>query len=413
MNKVKFFAAGLLLFAATSFLSSCGDSDDTTPQSQVSLTYSVPEGLKTGKVTGTKVTFYNVNTGRLTEYPLDGSTTITVDDGLYNITLVGQLTYEVNGKTITSHLRAVKNAVSVSGGKVAISLAAEVVSVKQGFVFAEIFVSGTKTPDGDSYESDKYFRIYNNSDETLYADGLVLFESAFTNDDPHNYTPNLRDKAFTIDVAYMVPGTGKEHPVAPGKSILLVDVGLDHTKNNKNSFNLAKADFEWYDASEDGADTDTDVPNLIKLITTMDGESVGLWAPHGRGVKTYAIGYLGDDNKVSVKQFLTDYVYKYSYKFVYEGLSVDMDNTGFMVPNSWIADCVNMRPQKTVQAWLCASSALDAGFAYNSVQEDDQSRYGKAVRRKFDKKTGKLIDTNNSTNDFESMVKANPYYIFK
>jgi hypothetical protein len=118
MNKVKFFAAGLLLFAATSFLSSCGDSDDTTPQSQVSLTYSVPEGLKTGKVTGTKVTFYNVNTGRLTEYPLDGSTTITVDDGLYNITLVGQLTYEVNGKTITSHLRAVKNAVSVSGGKV-------------------------------------------------------------------------------------------------------------------------------------------------------------------------------------------------------------------------------------------------------------------------------------------------------
>ena len=145
----------------------------------------------------------------------------------------------------------------------------------------------------------------------------------------------------------------------------------------------------------------------------MDGESVGLWAPHGRGVKTYAIGYLGDDNKVSVKQFLTDYVYKYSYKFVYEGLSVDMDNTGFMVPNSWIADCVNMRPQKTVQAWLCASSALDAGFAYNSVQEDDQSRYGKAVRRKFDKKTGKLIDTNNSTNDFESMVKADPYYIFK
>jgi possible lipoprotein len=55
---------------------------------------------------------------------------------------------------------------------------------------------------------------------------------------------------------------------------------------------------------------------------------------------------------------------------------------------------------------------LDAGFAYNSVLASDKNRYGMAIRRKVDPQTHKLVDTNNSTNDFESMVKANPYYQF-
>ena len=416
MKKHKLMAIAIATATACMPFVSCSDKDDTTPESNVQLSYTLPASLAGATVQNASVTFRNINTGRSQSFDINGSTaTVTVDDGLYDVELNGEIAYTVNGETVTSRLRAIQNNVTISGGTATVSLNADAVSAKDGFVLAEIAVSGTLTPEGDNYDSDKYFRIYNNSDQTLYADGLTIFESAFTNDDPEEYTPDLRNSALTVNVAYMIPGNGHEHPVKPGQSLLLVDVGADHTKTNANSYDLSKADFEWYDEDEYGEDTDTDVPNLIKLITTGDdGEAVGLWAPHSRGVKTYAIGYLGDEaNPVSVSDFLTKYKYTYTYKMSYGEYSFDMDGTAYMVPNSWIADCVNMRPQHTEKAWLCSASSLDAGFAYNSALEYDENRYGKAVRRKWNSSTKKLVDTNNSTNDFDSMVTANPYYIFK
>lgn len=416
MKKHKLMAIAIATATACMSFMSCSDNNQDPAESSVELSYTLPASLNGATVSNAKVTFSDINTGRSQTFDLTGSAaTVTVADGLYDVELSGEIAYAVNGATVTSHLRAMQNNVTISGGKATIALSADAVSAKSGFVLAEIAVSGTLTPDGDTYDSDKYFRIYNNSDQTLYADGLTIFESAFTNDDPEEYNPDLRGSALTVNVAYMIPGNGHEHPVEPGQSLLLVDVGANHAKTNANSYDLSKADFEWYDEDEYGEDTDTDVPNLIKIITTDEyGESVGLWAPHSRGVKTYAIGYLGDEaNPVSVSDFLTKYKYTYTYKFSSGEYNFDMDGIAYMVPNAWIADCVNMRPQHTEKSWLCSASSLDAGFAYNSSLEYDENRYGKAVRRKWNSSTKKLVDTNNSTTDFESMVTANPYYTFK
>ena len=43
-----------------------------------------------------------------------------------------------------------------------------------GFVIAEIFAARTIRDSGDPYTEINYFRITNNSDEVLYADGLLL-----------------------------------------------------------------------------------------------------------------------------------------------------------------------------------------------------------------------------------------------
>ena len=275
----KFFGLWLL---GVLVLASCGEKFHETPQSEVSVVYTLAKDIQNAKASNVRVTFFNVNTGRSTVVQSNELSKVWLEDGLYNVMLEGNVAYKMNGTDVNARLRAVQNNVNITGGKATLNLVAEAVSVKDGFVFAEIAVAGTLDANNKQYSSDKYFRIYNNSNETLYADGLVLFESEFLNDTPQDYKPDMRDSALAISVAYMVPGSGKDHPVEPGKSILLVDLGLDHTKTNPNSYDLSKADFEWYDKTEDGRDTNTDVPNLIKLITMNGNRQLGVWMPHTR-----------------------------------------------------------------------------------------------------------------------------------
>lgn len=50
-------------------------------------------------------------------------------------------------------------------------------------------------------------------------------------------------------------------------------------------------------------------------------------------------------------------------------------------------------------------ASLDAGYAWCGTADGDAYRFGKSVIRKTGS-DGKLIDSNNSTNDFESNTKA-------
>ncbi len=81
------------------------------------------------------------------------------------------------------------------------------------------------------------------------------------------------------------------------------------------------------------------------------------------------------------------------------------------VPNTWITDAVVLAI-KDQKKWNVISSTLDNGYAWFSKVDHDKQRYGKAVRRKYDSKAHKLIDTNDSQRDFET-VKADPWYVFK
>ena len=103
----------------------------------------------------------------------------------------------------------------------------------------------------------------------------------------YDYTPDIMNEAFSTKAIYRIPLGGKIM-VPPGESLLLCDIGMDHTVANSNSFDLTKADFEWYDVSSNPSfeDTDTEVPNLEKIYcytATIWGISTAVASPRLHG----------------------------------------------------------------------------------------------------------------------------------
>jgi hypothetical protein len=124
-----------------------------------------------------------------------------------------------------------------------------------------------------------FLELTNNSDTTIYLDGLVVGDgyakdsdlrpgwcaaSEFVTTDPDGVWARFLDS---------VPGTGRDHPLAPGASVVIATDGIDHSGIVPGGLDLSHADFEFI------GDADVDnpgVPNMVDL-------TVKYWAymPHG------------------------------------------------------------------------------------------------------------------------------------
>ena len=281
-----------------------------------------------------------------------------------------------------------------------------------GFVLAEIFFAGTETPEGKRYIGDKYFVVYNNSADTLAADGLILVEADLNSVQKYDLGDHdFRDKYFAVDAMYQIPGEGSTYLVAPGHALLIADNAMNHTAANANSFDLSRADFEWYDVSSSAGVTDVDnpdVPNLNKLYCY----TYTIWVPHNQGHKSFGLARF-PEGMTAEDYFANDtYLLQYNYELVTAAGTFSQSKKSYVLPNEWIVDGVNMSPSETFQ-WLTFSDKIDAGYAYVSPTGSDVTRFGKAVRRKTKAVMNGLRilqDTNNSTEDFMHGVPANPYY---
>lgn len=166
---------------------------------------------------------------------------------------------------------------------------------------------------------------------------------------------------------------------------------------------------EWYDESTNPQFSDVDNPNVPNL-ERIYSKTQTMWSPHTQGFKSYAIATMKTD-KMS---FLIDYMYNYEAHIV--GATGEGYITGmcFKMPNEWIVDAVNMSAQQDYQ-WIVTSPKLDRGFTFSSLFAFDDSRFNKSVRRKVISRVNDraiLMDTNNSTEDFEPRVTADPYHVF-
>ncbi|QZE15247.1 DUF4876 domain-containing protein [Halosquirtibacter laminarini] len=402
----------LAIVMAFTFLYSCQKEDNVIPLSNVDMAIELPTILENQKVLfkSGQLTLENVNTKKKTTKELTSLLVpqLSLEDGLYNVLLEGEVSYtatDANKKEVdrNSQVRGRLENVEVKGGKITVELPLFIYDKSAGFVISEIFFAGTRNKDGNQYDTDKFFEIYNNSDQVLYADGLCIAETSLTTDDAlQSFTPDNRETATLISDLYRIPGDGKQHPVKPGETILISDVAINHKIENSNSFDLSKSNFEWYDAGTIDVDV-PEVPNLEKMISSNANTT---WAMNNKGNTSYILCRL--DKSVTPATFAQNNAHSYSHQFVFGDFKMDMNEDTWKVDNVSIIDAVEISYASGYQ-WKVLAPSLDISWTH--CGDGDGMRYGSSVRRKVDHVEGErvvLLDTNDSAFDFHPTAIPSP-----
>ncbi len=396
MKLTKIILATALLCGSASLMTSCSD-DAPVPVYPVSLSITLPSEITDAEILSELYTLKNVSTGQ--EKNFEDKNNIEVTPGLYDITYTARVRL-ANG--VESTMRASRQSVQITEGENNIVLQAYNTIESDDLIIAEIFFTGTTTAAGAQHRGDDYIKLYNNTDHTIYADGISIFESNFATTSKYDYSPDIMPEAVAVWAVYTVPGDGTKYPVKPGKYFLIADNAYNHLTTSDLSFDLSHAACEWYDESQVASMQDIDnqaVPNMDKVYCYT--RSIFLLANGGN----HAVGIARLTNNTD--DFLTDNYYEYTYPLVTAAGSFDMSGNCYMIPNTSVLDVVNCSTQAGY-AWNVTSPALDCGWTYSALNNTDKTRFFTSVRRKmlYLNADGNpvLKDTNNSTDDFNARV---------
>lgn len=391
MKKVIF----MIISAVLTLLYGC-EKENGVNYVAVSVIVEYPADLISPQVVSEIFEFRNITTGNVTSY--DRRDGILLPAGLYDCSYTAEVKHLFGSDTLTASVQGMTRSVQLSPASSKVTVSSFVLEDKGDFIIQEVFYTGTLYPTGKQYNGTGYVRIYNNTDRVLYADGLAFMESKFSTTQKYDYTPDLLSSHMTVHAIYVIPGSGQEHPVAPGESLILCDTGIDHRLVNPNAFDLSHADFEWYDVSSSPSNLDIDsptVPNLDKWYCYTKS----FFILHNRGFKAWALARIPTDKET----FLAENYYEYEYTMVLPAGTFPMSQKAYKVPNEWIVDAVNASVASEY-VWNVTDASLDRGYTYCGEIDHDKTRYFKSVRRKllYITSDGRCVlkDTNNSTADF-------------
>ncbi|WP_410221561.1 DUF4876 domain-containing protein [Pedobacter sp.] len=297
------------------------------------------------------------------------------------------------------------------------------------WVFKQIYYAGSHTSNGASFR-DQFIEIYNNSNQVLYADSLYFVQAYGTNSKlsaidlttgyyqvatkQYDWTksidmndPDANNNYVYAKNIFMIPGSGKDHPVKPGESIIIAGTALNHktpyvgndgkgisVKDPSLTIDLSKADFEVYLGNYPGitplaSDIDNPaVPNMVNidirankdLILDATGREALLLFKTTRDIQSWK-RYAAPDIKV-----ITTSTDKY-----------------YQIPLNEIFDAVEIQPPlEANQIPKKFNAKLDATFKFVSKgQYSSQS----LIRKTAKVVNGRQIlkDTNSSANDFDEL----------
>ncbi len=271
---------------------------------------------------------------------------------------------------------------------------------KGDLVFEEIFFAGCAMSAGnyDSGDGDQYFKITNVTDHTVYADGLLVAISETSSQTASTGAtwkyPELPD-SIGVKSVYVIPGKGQDVAVNAGESLVLALSAIDFESENGYGIDLSRADFEFYDENDRYPDTDN--PMVPDLLNWVKG-SATLTTLHNRGYESYAIAM--PPYGMTSEIFLRDYKWTGKRVMDWNGFHFEREiSDAYRIPNGWVIDGVNCGVPENFGT-LAFNASVDAGYTGVSQVDGDDTRFGKSVLRKRDA-SGKIIDTDNSTNDFE------------
>lgn len=392
----------LLLCAVFSIAACSSDSDAPEVQAQTTLNLQlkvVPENIQVKEYKHLTVNFKELNTGFTTTQELKNTNSLktVLPMGTYNITVEGSIVYTDNSAATEAKVGGVQTGVVINGTEQTKTIDISMKAGSSDLILEEVFFTGTKTPQGAMYFGDQYFKITNNTDKTLYADGMLLVQSAFMTNEKQDYSPNIMGTTFSAGAIIRIPGNGTTYPVLPGASIIIAEDAINHKEFNPSSINLSHANFQIFKEDSD----DIDNPAVPKMVNVFEKMVI-----HTQGYYAYALARMPQG--MTNESLISQNSYTYTYNLSFGGDVYPMDGLAVKIPNEWITDAVNLSVQDSFQ-WLVTSPSLDMGWTSVTSFDGDKNRFGKAVRRKVIGKNadGKdiLKDTNNSTADFEHGVK--------
>ena len=271
----------------------------------------------------------------------------------------------------------------------------------KSIVISKIYSSGSKYNGNKNYMAGRYIELFNQSDQT--ADVAGMYIGLLESSNPQPYTldnlkndPNINGTMVVVKQVYRIP-TDKEYLVEGGKSIVITNSAVDHTLTAQNQFeaDLSNADFEVVDLNDKLEHNDNVVKMLREYyaISSLKGMNLMQGGPCG------IILFETDED---INTWPTTYGYgKTSGTWVY-----------LLVPNSTIKDGVDFIKNTSTGPNLSTKRLYDEIDAGCTHIEAIAGYTGEVVYRKtarvYPDGRKKLMDTNNSSNDFKVSTTIKP-----
>ena len=394
--KKRILILSLFILSTSSALVSCTNDDDfgvdVVQNSVLTLSFK-GDDIKTYK--SLEIETVELNTGVKT-------TKVIQDANAYSLELQkGSYKVTVNGTVITTANEEVNiggtSSFDITTATQNITIPLFIKQFSEDFIIEEVFYSQILTPENKKYNTSKYFKITNNTNNVLYADQLVIGQSEFiSNDDDKVPTPYHPNEALAVKAVMVLPGTGTDYPVQPGDFIVIADNAINHKTEASTAFDLSKADFEFPSTNPKLASVDNPaVPNAKVIFTTL---TYNMLLMHSAGVESYVVARFpkGETSTTFLEK------YKYDYQYVDQAGNIKKKSV-YEIPTKWILDGLNNGAKGSFYNVILGSS-IDSGWTGIGSGFNSEDRMGKSVRRNILGKTenGKNIykDTNNSTVDF-------------
>lgn len=404
---MKFHYIALTALASMSLmLSSCLDNEEEPNDSYTTVAFANnwPNGIDDTDISEIRIDMKELNSGVTHKLDLTQGVFGMLPIGVYDFdgTAICNVADEQNGSSSEKKLR-------VSGRSLTITAPSQInldwffESSSESLLFSEIYATGSPNATATGGLRDTYIRIYNNSDEVVYADGIGIAESAFVNARTNTFEilteANDRQVNFTAGTIWVIPGSGTDYPIRPGESIKIVDQAIDWSAQVGGALNHTDADFEWHD--DHAQDTDNpSVPNLEKWYCYSNT----IWVISNQCNRSYAL--IKFPEGMTAEQYLAEYPGGYDYIHT-TGAHMHNDKA-YLIPNEWILDGVNLGVGESY-VYGALGNSIDLSYAKISDYTRDPNRFGNVFRRKVatlrSDNTFILQDTNDSAFDFEL---ANP-----
>ncbi|MBW2960536.1 DUF4876 domain-containing protein [Mesonia aestuariivivens] len=414
---------------------SCSDDDNFLSVVSHQITVDLGEDEENKPAEEATISLENIEDGKTYTSITDasGNASIEVVPGTYNVNVSKKFTAEeykaFSGKETNSEIIFNGSLSNVSISEANTTTEISLVTGQIGdLVFKQIYFSGSDVTRGAIYR-DQFVEIHNNSNKTIYLDGLYFAQVKGQNSisstiRDYNLPNGQYDWSQSINqqdpenanTAYVyaeevlqIPGSGEEYPLLSGKSVIIAATAINHksplgdevdgVEDPSLTVDLSQAPFEAYyqdyfaSSGSNGLSSDIDNPNstnLNILFKTFKGKDLILDA-NGRealvifrtteeqyqAINTVPLPSINDDN------------------------FSDDTSTYMQVPVQYVLDGVELQNTNTAKPKPPRlPNSVDAGeIATISGRYSSES----VIRKVQSEKDGKVFyqDTNNSSNDFE------------